>query len=79
MISPTALWFSIACSRDAQLASIPVIVLTARDPQYNRERTLKAGASAFLQKPADNNELMDVIRTTLNPAKPRAAAAASGR
>jgi DNA-binding response OmpR family regulator len=25
--------------QSAQLASIPVIVLTARDPQYNRERT----------------------------------------
>jgi len=45
-------------------------VLTARDPQYNRERTPKAGACAFLQKPADNNELMDVIRTTLSPAWP---------
>jgi hypothetical protein len=28
---------------------------------------LKAGVCAFLQKPADSNELMDVIRTTLNP------------
>jgi DNA-binding response OmpR family regulator len=36
----------------AELSSIPVIILTARDPQYNRERTLKAGACAFLQKPA---------------------------
>jgi DNA-binding response OmpR family regulator len=56
--------------QSAQLSSIPVIVLTARDPQYNRERTLKAGACAFLQKPAHNNELMDVIRTTLNPVWP---------
>jgi DNA-binding response OmpR family regulator len=29
--------------QSAQLSSIPVIILTARDPQYNRERTLKAG------------------------------------
>ena len=62
--------------QSAQLSSIPVIVLTARDPQYNRERTLKAGACAFLQKPADNNELMDVIRTTLNPVWPGTAASA---
>ena len=54
----------------ATLSSIPVIVLTARDPQYNRERILKAGACAFLQKPADNNQLLDVIRTTLNPVWP---------
>jgi CheY-like chemotaxis protein len=62
--------------QSAQLSSIPVIVLTARDPQYNRERTLKAGASAFLQKPADNNELMDVIRITLSPVWPGTAASA---
>jgi DNA-binding response OmpR family regulator len=61
----------------AQLSSIPVIVLTARDPQYNRERTLKAGAAAFLQKPADNNELLDVIRTTLNPVWPGVSAAST--
>jgi DNA-binding response OmpR family regulator len=54
----------------ATLSSIPVIVLTARDPQYNQERMLRAGATAFLQKPADNNQLMDVIRTTLNPVWP---------
>ncbi len=62
--------------QSAQLSSIPVIVLTARDPQYNRERTLMAGACAFLQKPADNNELMDVIRTTLSPVWPGTAASA---
>jgi len=38
--------------QQSALSSIPVIILTARDPQYNRERTLKAGACAFLQKPA---------------------------
>ena len=38
--------------QQSALSSIPVIILTARDPQYNRERTLKPGACAFLQKPA---------------------------
>jgi DNA-binding response OmpR family regulator len=47
------------------LSNIPVIVLTARDPQSNKERTLQAGARAFFQKPADNDELLDVIRATL--------------
>lgn len=54
----------------ASLASIPVIVLTARDPQFNRERTLKAGATAFIQKPADNNELLDAIHAALTPSWP---------
>ena len=47
------------------LSSIPVIVLTARDPQTSEQKTLQAGATAFFQKPADNNELLDVIRATL--------------
>jgi two-component system KDP operon response regulator KdpE len=49
------------------LSNIPVIVLSARDPQANEERALKAGAAAFFQKPADNDELMNVIRVSLSP------------
>jgi two-component system KDP operon response regulator KdpE len=49
------------------LAGVPVIVLSARDPQNNEERALKAGAAAFFQKPADNDELMNVIRISLGP------------
>ncbi len=63
--------------QSAQLSSIPVIILTARDPQFNRERTMKAGACGFLQKPADSNELLDLIRTTLSPAWPGTPAAAA--
>jgi two-component system KDP operon response regulator KdpE len=48
-----------------QLAGIPVIVLSARDPQNNEQRALKAGAAAYFQKPADNEELLNVIRTNL--------------
>jgi DNA-binding response OmpR family regulator len=62
--------------QNANLSSIPVIVLTARDPQYNRDRALRSGACAFLQKPADNNELMEVIRTTLHLAWPGTTVAA---
>jgi|SRR5579862_952968 DNA-binding response OmpR family regulator len=51
------------------LAGVPVIVLSARDPQTNEERALKAGATAFFQKPADNDELMNVIRASLGEAK----------
>ena len=55
------------------LSSIPVIVLTARDPQGNEQKMLQAGATAFFQKPADNNELLDVIRATLPSTWPGAA------
>jgi DNA-binding response OmpR family regulator len=55
---------------NASLSCIPVIVLTARDPQYNRERILRAGATEFFQKPADNFELLGAIRSVLNPKWP---------
>jgi len=56
--------------QNATLSTIPVIVLTARDPQATRDKTLKAGAAAFFQKPADNAELLSAIRSVLSPAWP---------
>ncbi len=50
---------------DDKLSCIPVVVLTARDAQGNEERAIQAGAAAYFQKPADNAELLDVIRATL--------------
>jgi DNA-binding response OmpR family regulator len=50
------------------LSMIPVIVLTARDPEGNEKRTLESGAVAFFQKPADNQELLGVIRACLQTA-----------
>ncbi|MGA2424010.1 MAG: response regulator transcription factor [Terriglobales bacterium] len=47
------------------LSVIPVIVLTARDAEGNEKRTLESGAVAFFQKPADNEELLGVIRASL--------------
>jgi two-component system KDP operon response regulator KdpE len=55
------------------LSSVPVIVLSARDPQSNEERALKAGAAAFFQKPADNDELMNAIRHNLSPGQSQTA------
>jgi len=47
------------------LADIPVIVLSALDPETHEKRTLESGAVAFFQKPADNEELLGVIRASL--------------
>lgn len=52
--------------RDDKLSTIPVIILTARDPQSSERRALHAGAAAFFQKPADNAELLEVIRASLS-------------
>jgi DNA-binding response OmpR family regulator len=50
---------------NTQLAMIPIIVVSGRDPHANRERALKAGAVAFLQKPVNNEELLAIVRQTL--------------
>jgi DNA-binding response OmpR family regulator len=54
--------------KDDKLSTIPVIVLTARDPQSTERLSLQSGAAAFFQKPADNGELLSVIRATLSQA-----------
>ncbi len=55
--------------KDDKLSTIPVIVLTARDPQSAEKLALQSGAAAFFQKPADNAELLNVIRATLSLAQ----------
>jgi len=47
------------------LSLIPIVVLSGRDVRENRIRALKAGASAFLQKPADDADVLEVIRQAL--------------
>ena len=47
------------------LAMIPIIVVSAQDLCANKERAIKAGAKAYLQKPVDNAELQRVIRQAL--------------
>jgi DNA-binding response OmpR family regulator len=46
------------------VSNIPVIVFTVHDPHINKPKALLAGATAYLQKPADNAELLAVIRAT---------------
>jgi DNA-binding response OmpR family regulator len=49
----------------ADLAAIPVIVLSARDPEGSKQRAIEAGAVAFFQKPPDNHEFLTAIRQAL--------------
>src|ERR1700691_1143379 len=57
------------------LAVIPVIVVSARDGLGNQKRAHEAGSQVILQKPADDADLLAVIRPALrDPAgtkKPR--------
>jgi len=49
----------------ASLACTPIIVVSARDPEKNKERALKAGAEAYFQKAVKNEELMTSIAEAL--------------
>jgi CheY-like chemotaxis protein len=46
---------------DPSLATIPVVVVSARDSHGNRERALTAGARAYVQKPWNDSELLRTI------------------
>ena len=47
------------------LASLPVIVISARDAKANRDRALEAGAISFLEKPLDMERLLLTITESL--------------
>ena len=50
-------WFRM----NTYLSVIPVIVVSARDPHANKERALRAGAKAYVQKPWNDHELLAMI------------------
>jgi CheY-like chemotaxis protein len=46
---------------------IPVILLTAHGNRETRERALRAGANAYLDKPCDGEVLLEVVGQAVNP------------
>src|SRR5579859_7130621 len=50
------------------VASVPVIVLTGRDPAKYEQESLAAGAVAFLQKPPEIEQLLAAIREQIGEA-----------
>ena len=47
------------------LSSIPIVVISARPAEPNRDKAIAAGAQAFLQKPLDNEQLLAAIASAL--------------
>ncbi len=48
-----------------QSSSIPIIVSSANVFEENRQRSLQAGATAFIPKPLQRNELLDALQSLL--------------
>jgi DNA-binding response OmpR family regulator len=55
---------------DTASGAIPIIVVSARDARANQDRAIKAGATAYLQKPVNNAEFLAVIRKALGELAP---------
>ncbi|HVR25076.1 MAG TPA: response regulator [Candidatus Polarisedimenticolia bacterium] len=52
--------------KNDRLSNLPVIVLTGRELSGNRDRALRAGATAFFQKPVEDGALLFAIRKALD-------------
>jgi DNA-binding response OmpR family regulator len=65
-----------------QLAGVPVVMMSGRDPEKYRAEALEAGASAYLTKPVDPDALVVALRVAMGEdveAAPAAAAPGGGR
>ncbi|SRR5258705_13112659 len=51
---------------NTELSHVPVIVVSARDAEANERRALKAGACAYLEKPVDDEDLLEAISAAMH-------------
>jgi two-component system KDP operon response regulator KdpE len=58
-----------------ELSVIPIVVLSGRDRSANEMRAMRAGATAFLQKPVGGDLLIETIRRCLQKRERREARA----
>ena len=56
------------CRRGGPLASLPILVLTSRTAEGNRERSLRLGANDFLPKPINRRLVLEQVRRLVGEA-----------
>ena len=68
MPGPSGLDLCRSIRADARLAGLPVVIMSASCGVGDRVRASEAGGSAFLAKPFELNDLLDMVRRSLSPA-----------
>ena len=53
--------FLTAVKSDSTLSSIPVVIISTEGKEEDTIRAMEAGASAYIKKPFDHKQLLDVI------------------
>ena len=48
---------------DSALSHIPVVMISTEGKEEDTQRALEAGAAAYIKKPFDHKQLLDVIET----------------
>lgn len=54
-----------AIKQQEPLTNIPIIALTAKAMKGDRDRCIEAGASDYIMKPVDNEQLLSLLRVWL--------------
>lgn len=56
------------CKQSEQYQQIPIVIISTEDSRKDQEKGLALGASAYLLKPIQLDQLIDVIKNTLGRA-----------